>query len=188
MKRDEIIFELAGVTHIFRCPTRDFHILYELEQARPFLSNIGLLENMSVTRPIPTGIIVQRSRQIVCMTAEAALNYVKRDEDLLTFNYSVTYDQKAPGEGPVLINGYTCMVETRPPGYCTLRLIQPGANGIGRFIETRDLRIHKQVQTDTHGLMRIQRHKAPLTLPDEFDRLINFLKQNQVKEVAVHIS
>jgi hypothetical protein len=153
-----------------------------------FSWTFGFYENFSVARGIPKGAHVVRPGGKLFNAAYGLQHAIKRDIDLLQFDYSFSIGNERPRKGPesVVIRGRTGVISTSPHGFCYAQLSEAGpiARRIGEII---DLRVIQDTVADGQGAIALHRENAKTAWPDVLPPLLEFLRPRVKKKLIVEI-
>jgi hypothetical protein len=117
----------------------------------------------------------------------------RRQENLVSYRYSFEHARnglKSSGGGGASgfkIDGKIHSIWSGP-GYCDLQYSERNDRNEVIAKHATDVRDLKVIQTDNWGPMRITRRKLKLTLPDQLDSLISFLKNSPDTHLKVFTS
>ncbi len=177
---------------------RDFALLggspVFMPECVSFIGALGVYENTSGARnmKIPAGSHVRRQRGQFLLQTRSTLNYLERDVDLLSFDYSFRLTKgddrhkvKRSLSG-FQIRGLFGEVDGQPSGFCTLTLMEASPTGLGRAVEYIDLRTRDTMETDDKGELKIYREEAEFGWPVALRGLLEFLEGSNAKEIVIH--
>lgn len=179
---------------------RDFALLggspVFMPECVEFIGALGVYENTSVAQDmkIPAGSHVRRKRGQFLLQVRSTLNFLERDADLLSFDYSFRLTKsddchKLTGQlGGFKIRGLFGQVDGQPSGFCTLTLVEASPTGLGRAVEYIDLRTRESMETDDKGELKIYREEAEFGWPEALRGLLEFLEGSTAKEIVIHHS
>lgn len=80
--------------------------------------------------------------------------------------------------------GLISYIETRPKGYCTLRLKAATADA---FIEVIDLRRDRRIETDDAGYLKVHRKAMKVDWYEEMPRIIEFCERNGTDKIEIRL-
>ena len=83
------------------------------------------------------------------------------------------------------VRGLFGSIDTRPAGYCTVKLSDTAPTGRGRLVEVIDMRVRKSMETDDWGTLSIRRRAAPVGWFDQLPRLLDWLRGQAAPEVEI---
>jgi hypothetical protein len=142
-------------THQIRFSHRDWMLLW----GPGFLE--GPAFSNTVAGGIPKGSLVQRDGNTLHAAASNLLGAIKRDYDLLRYDYSYKVADKPKryggGQG-IVVNGRTGVLSLRPKGYCSIEIIDSRVTP-PRIAEVIDLRGKESFETDS-GNLKVYPRKA----------------------------
>jgi hypothetical protein len=145
-------------------------------EGRTFSDGFGIFENYTVAGGIPKGSLVHRDGETLFRAASTLLWAVKRDYELLCFDYSCKV-----GDGPrrygggqsINVDGRPGILWLRPKGYCLIKFVDSKTRPDLPMLV--DLRGMKDFMSDA-GPITIYRRKAVVRWLDVVPPLLEFLK------------
>jgi hypothetical protein len=146
-----------------------------------FVAAFGIFENFTVARGIPKGSLVQRDGQTLFDATTKLLAGIKRDLDLMLFDYSYKIgDQPRQfgGGQSISVRGRAGILSLGPKGYCSIRFVDQKAP------ELVDLRDKDGFVTDS-GLIKLYRRKAESHWLEILPPLIDFLRARLTKSLSL---
>lgn len=188
------VIEAAGAEFSLSVSERESGVLIGsetfFEHGRHFLSALGVFENYLAGMGVPVGSSAVRKRSLLLLSAESLEFGLKRDYDLLSFDYSYSFVVQGKrrtnaGSSGFMVRGFYGLIGARPPGYCTLKLSELSPIGKGRLVEIIDLRNRTEMETDDAGIIQIHKRRVEFTLPERISQLVDFLKQHRCDEAVV---
>lgn len=142
-----------------------------------FIAAFGVLQNYTVAGGIAKGSLVHCEGQTLLDASFALLAGIKRDLELLRYDYSYQIGDLSRchgGGGSVTVDGRPGILSLRPKGYCSIRFVDGKSPGL------IDLRGKSGFVTDA-GPLKLYRRKAEChwleTLPPLFEFLGPRLKK-----------
>ncbi len=168
-------------------PPRDLSFIQSpvVPEGARFTAALGVWENFSLSRGQPTQLWTLRSRTPLLSAAEALLERLEDDADLL--NYQFEYGFPAEGRRrsttalPLTIDDVDGVIEARPPGHVTFTSGPPEARAVV------DLRRQHTLATE-RGELRIyhrRRRGGRVGWPMKLLELIRFLWWQNAEEIRV---
>ena len=115
-----------------------------------------------------------------CRTVWALL---QRDRDVLSYSYGCVH-VSARGErvdaarASFRVRGLRPVIQDRPKGYCTLRLLDDSSQGVGKEVEAIDLRRAGRVVTDDGGHLAVRRRSMIVEWYREMPRILEFCEHS----------
>lgn len=188
------VIEAAGAEFSLAASLRDSGIFLGsevfLKEGGHFLTALGVYQNYTVAGGLPVGSKALVKRNVLSHRAESLLFKLRRDNDLLSFDYSYSFVSQGKrrnrgGTSGFKVHGLFGLIDARPRGYCELRLSEVSPIGVGRDVEIIDVRNRTEIQTDEAGVIRIHKQRAEFDLPDRISKLVDFLKENRCDQVMI---
>jgi hypothetical protein len=185
LRGDRVTFECGKRSHVVTPSRADFlaaAVLHE-EPFSPMLGGSG-----------------KHPRESIVRAAEKYLDAVRRDFELLRFEYGFEGDTVVPGLplGRLRATGPMAMVAVEVGGrryslqggvgQCALVKMATGAGGMPVIRQVGDLRLEKSIDTDQHGTITIARREKNLRLLEEMEALVRFLGECDGQTVSVRVS
>ncbi len=192
MERNAVIIELDRVQHELTASIRDWKLLNGpfFNEGLLFLDTLGVYKNFTVTKGIPDGSKAIANRFALCQIAEQLLAAVKRDIDLIQYNYSFYFTGCShKGSGAISgfkVDGYYGYLTARPQGFCLMELMESAPNGLTRLVGRIDVRNKKEVKTENWGILKLQKKRASVTWQNVLPPLIEFLEKSKSKTVVIY--
>jgi hypothetical protein len=164
--------------HQLQITHRDWMLLWGpgFVEGPAFSNAFGVFENFTVARGIPKGSLVQRDGKTLHTATSALLAGIKRDHELLRYDYSYKIGDKPKRYGggqSIGISGRFGILSLRPKGYCSITILDGSAKS-GAIAEVRDLRAMDTVATDA-GPVKVYRRKAEIQWLEILPPLLAFL-------------
>jgi hypothetical protein len=189
MSDSAMIIRDGAESHELRITSRDLGLLWGpfFVQGQVFINAFGVYENFTVAGGIPKGSHVRRGGRGLYGATAALESAIRRDEDLLRYDYSYGFQKERTRHGgtqSVVIRGRGGTLSTRPTGYCSIELYDWNAQGL-RIAEFIDLRIVKNVKTDEGKVIKVYRRKAEMHWLERLPPFLNFLERRQRQELIV---
>ena len=143
----------------------------------PAFSNaFGFFENFTVRGGIPKGSLVHREGHVLHTATSALLAAIKRDYELLRFDYSYKIDghpKQFGGAQSISVADRHGTVSLRPKGYCAIEFLRFDGN-VHATREVLDLRTQSQWETD-QGVLKVYRRKAETHWLELLPPVLDFL-------------
>jgi hypothetical protein len=144
-------------------------------EGRIFSDGFGIFENYTVAGGIPKGSLVHRNGETLFRAASTLLSAIKRDFELLRFDYSCKV-----GDGPrrygggqsTNVDGRPGILWLRPKGYCLIKFVDHKAHPDLPVLV--DLRAQKNFMTDS-GPVTVYRRAAVIRWLEIMPPLLEFL-------------
>jgi hypothetical protein len=146
-------------------------------EGRAFSKAFGIYENYTVAGGIPKGSLVHRDGETLFRASSALLAGIKRDYELLRYDYSyrVGGEPKRYGGGQsITVDGRPGILSLRPKGYCSIRFVDQKVNP--HLPALIDLRGTKDFITDA-GPIKLYRRQAESRWLDILPPLLAFLER-----------
>lgn len=101
---------------------------------RDFIKALGVYENWTAAGGVPKDSTAVRKRIELLFAARRLLETVEACDDLLSFDYSCSLAnsdgrEEAGEQNGIRIRGYSCSVDTRRSGFCTLKSMEQSLSG-----------------------------------------------------------
>jgi hypothetical protein len=176
--RDGVDSHRIQITH------RDWMLLSGpgFEEGPAFIKAFGIFENYTVAGGIPKGSLVKRAGETLHRAASALLVGIRRDLDLLRYDYSyqIGEEPKQYGGGQsIRIDDRDGVLSLQPRGFCSIMLI----DRMGKPAVV-DLRPTKVFATDS-GPLKVYRCKAQTQWPELLPPLLSFLDARRDRELTL---
>ena len=178
--------------HRLEFTSRDFALLSgpHFEEGLRFISALGIFDHLTVAKGIPQGATVTRPRWRIFSAAQQLLAVVRRDEDLLQYDYKYSFSgrsgrPRSGNENGFKVRGFFGSIDASRRGYCYLNLHQVSGDGRGRLAEYYDMRIRETIETDELGTLKIHRKKAEMHWLEILPPLIEFVRTRTVKVLEI---
>ncbi len=170
--------------HRLQITHRDWMLLWGpgFAEGPAFSTAFGVFENYTVAGGIPRGSPVQRDGYTLHNATCILLDAMKRDHDLLRYDYSykIADEPRRYGGGQsIQVSGRGGILSLRPKGYCSIGLHE----GNGLTGEVIDLRAMDTLATDS-GSLKVFRRKAETHWLEILPQLLAFLA-NRLDRVLV---
>ncbi|HEV8604344.1 MAG TPA: hypothetical protein VGQ99_03200 [Tepidisphaeraceae bacterium] len=168
----------GGSTHRIQIPNRDWMLLSGpgFAEGPAFISAFGVFEDFAVAGGIPKGSVVHRAGNTLHVAASTLLAGIKRDLELLRYDYSykIADEPRQYGGGQSIgVGRRRGILSLRPKGYCSIKLpdrsLKPPPTA-----EVIDLRAMDTIATDS-GLLKVYRRRAEIHWPELLPPLLEFL-------------
>jgi len=146
-----------------------------------FIDAFGIFENYTVARGIPKGSLVRRTGKTLHVATSSLHTGIKRDFDLLRYDYSyqIADEPRRYGGGQGIgVDGRNGILSLRPKGYCSIQLLDK------KRPEIIDLRPMKVIATDS-GLLKIYRRKSETHWLEILPPLLSFLASRMDRELTL---
>jgi hypothetical protein len=146
---------------------RDWGLLHEplFDVGRHFIHVFGVYENPNIAAGLRPGTQVKRDQLHFLNASMCLLDVIQKGENLFCYDYSYkfTTENKICRLGRRFrVRGLNGDIDTRPHGFCYLKLWQPDMDGKLRIAEIIDMRIKGTIETDELGTLKIYRKKAEM--------------------------
>jgi hypothetical protein len=190
-----IVVRCGGAEHVVTITARDIHLVDELHffgNDGPMYRNmLGLdfIAGLPGTYPA-VGVPIRRQRRThMLRLARQLLSTLEDQRDLVTYDYQVKLEGAfrpmiGHGFSGLRVEGGVASVCLRPRGYCTLTIMGVAPTGRGRVHSIIDLRITREVATES-GMLKIVRRRAPVRWFDELPKLMAFLEAQTHDHVEI---
>ena len=128
MSDSAIIIRDGDEVHRLQITHRDWMLISGpgFVEGPAFTSAFGIFENFTVARGMPKGSLVHRDGQTLFDASSTLLAGIKRDLDLLRYDYSykIADQPKQFGGGQsISVDGRSGILSLRPKGYCLIRFV-----------------------------------------------------------------
>jgi hypothetical protein len=146
-----------------------------------FTASFGIFETLTVARGIPKGSLVHRDGQTLFDASSTLLAGIKRDLDVLRYDYSYKigdHPKRFGGGQSISVDGRTGILSLRPKGYCAVRFVDR------RTPDLIDLRNRDGFVTDA-GRIKLYRRRAETRWLDILPPLIDFLAARLTKSLSL---
>ena len=165
-------------SHRLQITHRDWMLLWGpgFAEGSAFSSAFGVFDNYTMAGGIPKGSTVQRNGSTLYAATSALLAGIKRDHELLRYDYSykIADEPKRYGGGQgIRVGGRTGMLSLRPKGYCSIKILD-GSLKPSPIEEVIDLRAMDTIATDC-GSLKVYRRKAETQWLEILPPLLAFL-------------
>jgi len=162
-------------SHRIQITHRDWMLLSGpgFDEGPAFIRAFGIFENYTLAGGIHKGSLVKRTGETLHHAASALHDRVKRDLELLRYDYSyqIGDEPKRYGGGQsIRVDGRDGILSLRPKGYCSIKLIESAGQPA-----VIDLRPMKSFPTDA-GTLKVYRRKADTRWPELLSSLLSFLE------------
>jgi hypothetical protein len=146
-----------------------------------FGAALGVFENFTVAGGIAKGSLVHREGQMLFDASSTLLAGIKRDLDLLRYDYSykiADLPKQFGGGESIAVDGRPGILSLRPKGYCSIRFVDR------KSPELIDLRGRDGFMTDA-GPIKLYRRKAESRWLDILPPLLDFLGARLTKMLSL---
>ena len=115
---------------------------------------------------------------------------IEVDRELLQYDYqygfsSIPNQKNSAAMGVGKVDGRDALISAKHPGQLYLELREKGSDGIGRIVETRDLRRGPSVVTDELGTIKVFRRKNKVDWKPKLSQLLEFLRARHSENVRI---
>ena len=169
--------------HLLHITHRDWMLINGpgFDEGPIFVHAFGIFENFSVAHGMPPGSLVYRDGQTLFDAATNLLAGLKRDLDLMRYDYSCKIGDQPKrfggGQG-ISVDGRPGILSLRPKGYCSIRFADK------KTPQLIDLRRKDGILTDA-GPIKVYRRRAESQWPDILPPLIDFLRARLTKSLTL---
>jgi hypothetical protein len=150
-------------------------------EGKKFTAAFGISENFTIGGGIPPGSLVWRDGQTLFDAASELLAAIRRDFELLRFDYSyqIAGERRQYGGGQsISVGGRPGVLSLRPKGYCSIKFVD--------YKEPTliDLRPTEGFLTDS-GPIKLYRRKAEVRWLEILPPLLKFLEGRLQKKLSL---
>ncbi|WP_034619857.1 hypothetical protein [Chitinibacter tainanensis] len=160
--------------------------------AKLFRSTLGINYAKGLEKIPEDRVLVRDTADMMLLKLQGVVQYLDTYRDILVWKYlyefSAQSGENEGGQSGFKIDGLSAYITTRPTGYCTLHLSEVAPNGMGRAVQVIDMRLKKEIQTDTLGVLKIRRRKFNNMLFPFVEQLTAYLARQGKAEVAVMLA